>query len=47
MAAISISGLTRQLENVTIKAPLVTKAACALAQHLDINTHDRHSPLAG
>jgi len=43
MAAISISGFTSQLENIAVKASLVTRAACALAQHLDIDTPDRHS----
>jgi DNA-binding IclR family transcriptional regulator len=43
LAAISISGSTMQLENITAKASQVTRAACALAPHLDLNNYDRHS----
>ncbi|MBS1800609.1 MAG: IclR family transcriptional regulator [Acidobacteria bacterium] len=43
LAAISISGSTMQLEDVSARATQVTRAACALAQHLDLSNSDRRS----
>ncbi len=47
MAAISISGTTAQLDDITARASRVTKAASALAHHLDSSFNDRRSLKAG